>query len=99
MNSAPWLESALALTLLHSLWQVALLALLGAGLLTALDRRGAARKHAAGMMILLGMAAAPLATFLSMIGKPIAPTIVAAADEASPGMTVLVRESWSARTA
>lgn len=93
MNSAPWLESALALTLLHSLWQVALLALLGAGLLTALDRRGAAPKHAAGMMILLGMAAAPLATFLSMIGKPIAPTIVAAADEASPGMTVLVRDS------
>ncbi len=55
--------SAAALALLHSLWQLALLALL-ASLGFALMRGTSARaRHAAGMAWLLAMAAAPVLTF------------------------------------
>ena len=63
MNAIAPLQSALALSLLHSLWQVALLGLLAASMLALLERRSAALRHAVGIGFLLAMAMAPLATF------------------------------------
>ncbi|WP_166211907.1 M56 family metallopeptidase [Cognatiluteimonas telluris] len=59
---------ALAAALLHSLWQVALLAG-GAWLaLWALSRHAAATRHAVAMGFLLAMVLAPASTFLRMVG-------------------------------
>jgi beta-lactamase regulating signal transducer with metallopeptidase domain len=70
--SALWLTpstlvQALALALLHSLGQVALLALLASVLLAATPRRGAALRHALAMGVLLAMLAIPAATFLHFL--------------------------------
>jgi beta-lactamase regulating signal transducer with metallopeptidase domain len=64
------IEAALALTLLHSLWQDAVLALLAAGFLSITRRRSAALRHAIGMVFLLAMAAAPLITFSDLVIDP-----------------------------
>jgi beta-lactamase regulating signal transducer with metallopeptidase domain len=56
-------EHALAQTLLHSVWQIAVLALLAALLLGLLQRGSATLKHAVGMLFLLLMIAAPITTF------------------------------------
>ena len=63
MNTTMTLASAAAFSLLHSLWQLALLALLAAGHLAALRRASASARHAAGMGWLVAMAAAPAVTF------------------------------------
>lgn len=70
MNSVHTLQSALALSLLHSLWQAGVLALLAGSVLALLERRSAAIRHAVGMVFLLAMALAPLATFAWLIGRP-----------------------------
>jgi beta-lactamase regulating signal transducer with metallopeptidase domain len=57
------LVSAVALSLVHSLWEVALLGLLAALNFGAMGRAGAAQRHTAGMAWLLAMAAAPVVTF------------------------------------
>lgn len=69
MNIAPSLESVLAQTLLHSLWQIAVLGLSAAMLLGLLRRRSAAVKHAVGMVFLLLMLAAPIETFLLLASE------------------------------
>ena len=66
------MQSALAMTLLHSLWQVALLSVLAASVLALLERRSAALRHGVGMGFLLLMAAAPLATFAWLVDAPVA---------------------------
>lgn len=63
MNFQMSLASALALALLHSLWQLALLGLLAALSFAAMRRATAAARHAVGMAWLLTMALAPVATF------------------------------------
>lgn len=60
------LAPALALTLLHSVWQVALLALLGWALLALCGGRRAALRHALGMGVLLAMVAVPAMTFVQL---------------------------------
>lgn len=62
------LPAMLAMTLLHSLWQDALIGLLAAASLALLDRRSAALRHALGMTFLVAMALVPLLTFLAMVG-------------------------------
>ena len=69
MNFNYLLEHALAQTLLHSLWQIALLGLLAAMLLGILYRCSAALKHAIGMLFLIAMAAAPVITFILLISE------------------------------
>lgn len=64
----PWrVAPALAGALLHSLWQITVLALLAAVALSALSRRNAARRHAVAMGFLLAMVLAPLATFVRLM--------------------------------
>ncbi len=69
MNLNYLLEHALAQTLLHSLWQIAVLGLLAAMLLGVLQRRSAALKHAIGMLFLIAMAAAPVMTFALLMSE------------------------------
>ncbi|MGH8107289.1 MAG: M56 family metallopeptidase, partial [Arenimonas sp.] len=69
MNFNHSFEAVLAQTLLHSLWQIAVLALLAAMLFGLLRRRSAALKHVIGMSILLLMIAAPVQTFLLLIAE------------------------------
>ena len=69
MNFNYLLEHALAQTLLHSLWQIAVLGLLAAMLLGILYRGSAALKHAIGMLFLSAMAAAPIITFILLISE------------------------------
>jgi beta-lactamase regulating signal transducer with metallopeptidase domain len=57
------LVSAVALSLIHSLWEVALIGLLAALSFGAMGRASAAQRHTAGMAWLLAMLAAPLVTF------------------------------------
>lgn len=61
---------ALALALLHALWQDALLALGAALALTALHRRSAALRHVVGMAFLLAMAVMPAMLFLDFWQQP-----------------------------
>lgn len=68
MNPTSTLQSALALSLLHSLWQIGVLGLLAASVLALLERRSAALRHAIGLGFLLAMALAPLATFAWLAG-------------------------------
>ena len=63
MNMTMSLASAAAFALLHSLWELALIALLAAGHLAGLRRASAGARHAAGMGWLLAMAVAPALTF------------------------------------
>jgi beta-lactamase regulating signal transducer with metallopeptidase domain len=61
MNTTMAIASAAAFSLLHSLWELALIALLAGAHLATLRR--AAARHAMGMGWLLAMAAAPAITF------------------------------------
>ncbi|MBK8725810.1 MAG: M56 family metallopeptidase [Holophagaceae bacterium] len=73
---SPWTEP-LARTLLHFLWQGALLGLLAAGLLTAQRRASAKLRYGTAYALLLAMAAAPLITFALLVqpaGAPLEPT-------------------------
>lgn len=63
MNRLHTLEAALALTLIHSLWMVGLLALLAALSLALAARRSAALRHALGMGFLLAMVLVPFVFF------------------------------------
>jgi beta-lactamase regulating signal transducer with metallopeptidase domain len=62
--------SALSLALAHSLWQLTLLSVLAAFSLSILKKSNAMLRHAAGMVWLLAMLAAPLATFRSCFTAP-----------------------------
>ncbi len=62
---APWAQ-ALGWSLLHFLWQGALLGALAWGLLTLLRRAPARTRYAVACSFLLAMAAAPVATFLHL---------------------------------
>lgn len=72
-----------AWTLLHFLWQGAVIALLATGVLWALRRRSASARYMVLLAALGLMAACPPATFL-IIGAPAAP--VSAVGEASPDL-------------
>ncbi|MGY0558345.1 M56 family metallopeptidase [Lysobacter sp. A421] len=87
MNMLHTVQSALATSLLHSLWQVALLTLLAASILALLQRHSAATRHAVAMGFLLLMAAAPVATFAWLIGQP---AVAGGIPEASPAWSALV---------
>jgi beta-lactamase regulating signal transducer with metallopeptidase domain len=63
MNTPLSFASALAFALLHSLWQVALAALLAALSFSAMPRATAGVRHALGMVWLVVMFVAPLVTF------------------------------------
>ena len=63
MNLQMNLASALAVTLLHSLWQLALLGLLAALSFAAMRNTSASARHTVGMGWLVTMALAPVATF------------------------------------
>jgi beta-lactamase regulating signal transducer with metallopeptidase domain len=63
MNTTMTLANAAASALLHSLWQLSLLALLAALSLAGLQRASARTRHAVAMGWLLAMAAAPAITF------------------------------------
>ena len=69
MTTTYTLQSALGMSLLHSLWQAALLALLACAALSLLARRSAAMRHVVGMGFLLAMAIAPVATFIRLTGQ------------------------------
>jgi beta-lactamase regulating signal transducer with metallopeptidase domain len=91
---------ALALALLHSLWQDALLALVAALTLHSLAQRSASLRHAVGMGFLLAMLLAPLVTFLrfwqqpgSEINESLLPVVTAPEIGAVPG--VFVQQSGS----
>jgi beta-lactamase regulating signal transducer with metallopeptidase domain len=68
MNIQLSFVTALSAALLHSIWQLALIALLAALSLAALRRASAATRHAVGMFWLVAMAAAPVAT-LALCGQ------------------------------
>ena len=104
MNTTMAFASAAAFTLLHSLWQLALLALLAAAHLAALRRASA--RHAAGMGWLVAMAAVPAITF-ALCWHAVAPESGPGATwfgalrhagefEATPGATLAGREGdWT----
>jgi len=69
MNFNHSIEAVLAQTLLHSLWQIAVLGLLAAMLLGLLHRLSAALKHVVGMAFLFLMMAAPVQTFLLLTAE------------------------------
>lgn len=70
MNIQMSFASATAFALLHSLWQLALIALLAALSFTALSGATARARHAVGMAWLLAMLAAPLLTFAQYWHSP-----------------------------
>ena len=89
------LAPALALALLHALWQVALLTAVAAVSLSSLSRRSAALRHAVGMGFLLVMVLAPLGSFLRFWQRPgaelnggIVPVVTAPSIGAVPGQFV-----------
>ena len=61
------LKAALALALLHSTWQIAVLAVLAAVVLSLQSSSNAGARHATGMGFLLAMALAPLSTFANLL--------------------------------
>jgi len=61
---------ALALALVHSLWQGAVIAILAWGVLAACANRSAALRHALGMGFLLAMAVVPTISFLGFWWVP-----------------------------
>ena len=67
-----WMER-IGLTLLHSLWQIALIAVLYAGVAILLQRRSAQLRYFFGCLALFAMLLAPLATYLFLSGtQPVA---------------------------
>ena len=64
------LAPALALTLLHSLWQVTVIAAAAWAVLAACAQRHAALRHALGLGFLAAMVAVPAATFLRLWSRP-----------------------------
>lgn len=104
MNFSAIFASALTQTLLDSLWQGALLALLAALLLSVLRRRSAALKHVVGMVFLLAMALLPLATFMSLMtagsvtastgSVTPAPQGAATLELLSPGVRLILAPTW-----
>jgi beta-lactamase regulating signal transducer with metallopeptidase domain len=70
MNIPMSFVSALSLALLHSLWQVALLAVLAAFSFAAMPRAAARVRHVLGMLWLVAMVLAPLATFFMFWQSP-----------------------------
>ena len=63
MNTTMAWASAAGFSLLHSLWELALIALLAALQLSRMNRASASARHAVGMAWLVAMAAAPVITF------------------------------------
>lgn len=63
MNPQMSLVSALAVTLLHSTWQLALIGLLAAFSFTAMRRSSAQARHSVGMLWLVAMLTVPAVTF------------------------------------
>jgi beta-lactamase regulating signal transducer with metallopeptidase domain len=105
MNITMTLASAAAFSLLHSLWELALLALLAAGHLASLRRASASARHAVGMGWLFAMAAAPAVTF-AFYWHAMAPAAstsaggqwfgsVTRAQEAAVATSTLLANSWS----
>ena len=72
MNFQFSFASAVSLTLVHSVWQVALLGLLAALSLAQLRQASARLRHTVGMIWLFGMLLAPLATFMLAWHAPVA---------------------------
>jgi beta-lactamase regulating signal transducer with metallopeptidase domain len=77
------------MSLLHSLWQVALLGVLAASVLVLLERRSAATRHTIGMAFLLAMVAAPMATFAWLTTRSSAAISPAVAASGWSAMTVV----------
>ncbi|GAB3791062.1 M56 family metallopeptidase [Dyella agri] len=61
--------TALALTLLHSVWQIALLALFAAFVLRLQSGASAATRHATGLAFLLAMVLVPLLTLANLLAS------------------------------
>lgn len=80
------LQSAIALSLLHSVWQIAALAVLAASSLTLLERRSAALRHTIGMAWLLSMALAPIATLVWLLRHPMQMAATLSADSGGSAM-------------
>jgi beta-lactamase regulating signal transducer with metallopeptidase domain len=94
-NAQFGLAPALALALLHSLWQDALLAMVAALALHSLAQRSASLRHALGMGFLLAMLLAPIVTFLrfwqqpgSDVNSDLLPVVTAPTIGAVPGVFV-----------
>ena len=103
MNLTMSLASAAACALLHSLWEVALIALLAWASLALLRGASAGTRHAAGMAWLVAMAVAPVATFalywhaptlVEAGGQGGAPSVFDAGDAGAPPLIVSARSSW-----
>ncbi len=103
MNLTMSLASAAACALLHSLWEVALLALLAWLSLALLRGASAGARHAAGMAWLVAMAAAPVVTFalywhaptlVDASGQGAAPLNFGDSNLDTPLLIVNARSSW-----
>ena len=88
MTTLDTVQAALATSLLHSLWQILLLALLAASVLALLQRCSAALRHGVAMAFLVLMAAAPVATLVWVMGQP-----------TGTGAVVADNPAWSALAA
>src|SRR3954470_13882301 len=66
-------SEAFGWTLVHALWQLALLAALAAGLLASMRRAAANSRYLASLFVLLLMAAAPVITFVTLLPRTAAP--------------------------
>lgn len=94
-NAQFGIAPALALALLHSLWQGALLAVMAGLALRLLARHGAALRHTVGLAFLLAMVAVPVVSFARFWTQPatdvnasILPAMTAPAIGAMPGVFV-----------
>ena len=96
------LTHAVALALLHSLWQITLLAALAALAMAIAERRSAGLRHAIGMGFLLAMLLVPAASFMAFLFEPASevnaglwPAMSAPTMAAAPGIVPgqLVQES------
>ena len=103
MNLTMSLASAAACALLHSLWEVALIALLAWLSLALLRGASASTRHAVGMAWLLAMAAAPVVTFAMYWhaptladagGQGVASPSFEDSDPGTPLLIVNARSSW-----
>ena len=93
---------AIALSLLQSLWQDALLAATAACVLTLQSRASASARHTTALSFLLAMAAAPLLTFAHLVAGQDSAASVLSVARAQPllplraGALVLAAPSWLA---
>lgn len=103
MNLTMSLASAAACALLHSLWEVALVALLAWLNLALLRGASASTRHAVGMAWLVAMAAAPVVTFVlywhaptlaDAGGQGAAPSSFGDGDLDTPLLIANARSSW-----